>query len=105
MKILKNNFNLILFFALFIMVNILIMNKLKQDNQYEMVIVTEGDSLWTYAEMYANDVPYDRWIEEVMKMNNLASTTIYSGEELQIPGVPNAFPSTEIATYTMENKK
>ena len=51
MKILKNNFNLILFFALFIMVNMLIMNKLKQDNQYEMVIVTEGDSLWTYAEM------------------------------------------------------
>ena len=55
------------------------------ETSYEKIVVTEGDTLWGYSIQYAEKVPTERWIEDVMTLNDLSSTTIHVGEELRIP--------------------
>lgn len=52
---------------------------------YERIVVAEGDTLWSYSKQYADNVPAHRWIEEIVKMNNLSSAHIRAGEEILIP--------------------
>lgn len=59
--------------------------KIENDVSYEKVIVAEGDTLWSYSVQYANDVPVEKWIQEIVKVNNLSSTNIRVGEEIRIP--------------------
>lgn len=85
MKIIKNNSYLLLIIVFCLIFTILNVNKAGNEVAYEKVIVSEGDTLWGYSLEYANNVPTDKWIKEVVNLNKLSSTTIEVGKELQIP--------------------
>lgn len=53
--------------------------------EYEKITVAEGDTLWSYSKQYAENVPPHKWIQEIVKVNNLSSTHIRAGEEIRIP--------------------
>lgn len=87
MKFIKNNSYLLLAIVLCVIFTLIGNEKLKNDSiVYENVVVAEGDTLWSYSLKYANDVPTDKWIQEIVKVNNLTSIHIRAGEEIKIPG-------------------
>ena len=54
---------------------------------YKSIMIEQGDSLWDIADQYMS-VGYDNkadYIEEILEMNGLNSTTIHCGEYLCIP--------------------
>lgn len=62
------------------------MKKIENENvQYEKIVVAQGDTLWSYSKQYAENVPAHKWIQEIVKVNNLPSTHIRAGEEIIIP--------------------
>ena len=52
---------------------------------YKSVCVMPNDSLWNYAEEYAPDSDYERYIEEVVRMNNLQEYKINEGMNIIVP--------------------
>ena len=55
---------------------------------YKSVMVSEGDSLWKYAQMYGDNQYYDNYedyMKEVMNMNFLEDDTIITGQYLILP--------------------
>lgn len=55
---------------------------------YKSVMVSEGDSLWKYAQMYGDNQYYDSYedyMKEVMNMNFLEDDTIITGQYLILP--------------------
>ena len=97
MQLIKNNSYLLLVIVLCLIFTILGVNKAGNEVAYEKVIVAEGDTLWGYSLEYANNVPTDKWIKEVINLNKLSSTTIEIGKELQIPR-QQGFNQTDVAT-------
>jgi len=75
--------------------------KIKNDISYEKVVVTEGDTLWSFSTQYEKQIPADKWIAETIKLNDLASADIKVGEELRLPKgtkLNNGINGTEIAS-------
>ena len=58
---------------------------------YKSVIVHENDTLWNYALQYAPDDDYDKYIKEVVRMNNLRDDNIVVSMNLIIPYYSNEF--------------
>ena len=61
---------------------------------YKSIMVSEGDSLWKYAQMYGDNQYYDSYedyMQEVMNMNFLKDETITIGQYLVIPYYSNKF--------------
>lgn len=85
MNFIKNNSYLLFVIVLCFAFTAVGVNKSGQDVAYEKVIISEGDTLWDYSLEYGNNVPNDKWIKEVINLNNLSSTTIKAGKELKIP--------------------
>lgn len=90
----KSKFRFTVFMVLLIMVlgimagNLLGYNDASGDSkaQYETVIVSEGDTLWTIAERYwdkSSDLR--QLIYEISKINNIESGQIFVGQEISIP--------------------
>ena len=55
---------------------------------YKSIIVKSGDTIWDYAEEYANmDYydSYDSYIKEVIRINAMPDDSIQSGQYLIIP--------------------
>lgn len=55
---------------------------------YKSITVEDGDTLWDYAKMYADDEHYtskQAYIDEVIKMNALTDTEIISGQYIILP--------------------
>lgn len=55
---------------------------------YKSIMVSEGDSLWKYAQMYGDNQYYDSYedyMQEVMNMNSLEDDTIITGQYLILP--------------------
>lgn len=52
---------------------------------YDEITVHEGDTLWDLARQYGEQPTTDRWIQEVITLNNLPSSKIRVGETLKIP--------------------
>lgn len=52
---------------------------------YTGITVKSGDSLWAYAETYAPDGNYEKYIKEVMNINNLNSDKILPGYYIIVP--------------------
>lgn len=100
MQLIKNNSYLLLIIVLCMIFTIVGINKLEQEVTYEHLVVAEGDTLWDYSIQYANKVPSDKWIKEIMKMNNLSSTTIQVGDRIRIPTTVPQFDRSNIATNT-----
>lgn len=55
---------------------------------YTSIMIESGDTLWTLAEEYGDDIHYDSvadYINEVMQINHLNSEQINAGEYLIVP--------------------
>ena len=94
----RNNSYLLLAFVLFILFSFITIKKLEREVAYEQIIVAEGDTLWAYAKEYAEGVPTEKWIDEIMNVNHLSSATIQTGKKLKIPVFPKKEPYNDIAT-------
>lgn len=58
---------------------------------FKSVTVTYADSLWNYAVEYSNDGNYEKYINEVMRMNNLNDDNLKIGMNLVVPYFSNDF--------------
>ena len=55
---------------------------------YKSVMVRSGDTMWDYADLYADREfydSYDSYIKEVMNMNGLSNDHIQSGQYILLP--------------------
>ncbi len=105
MEFIKKNQYVLLAFSLCVVFAIVFIQKQKQEIVYEQIVVAPGDTLWAYSQQYAEDVPSDKWINEIMTINNLVSPTIQVGDELRIPVSGNVRQMDQIATKTMEDEE
>lgn len=102
MNFIKDNHYLVIAFVLFIGFSFLTIKNLTDEVTYAQIIVTEGDTLWAYSKEYAEGIPVEQWIDEVIKVNQLTSTTIKIGEKLKIPVSPDKMSYNQIATNSVE---
>lgn len=85
MTFIRNNSYFFVLFILCIGFTIIGVNKMAQEQAYVEITVSEGDTLWALAHHHADDRPVNQWIEDVMKLNDLATSTIHAGAELRLP--------------------
>lgn len=85
MTFIKNNSYFFVLFILCLSFTIIGVNNLEKEEAYVEVTVSEGDSLWALAHHHADNRPVNEWIEDVMKMNDLTTSTIHPGTELRLP--------------------
>jgi LysM repeat protein len=52
--------------------------------RYDQIVVGEGDSLWSIAQAHYQGDPRPR-VDQIMRINHLASPTLIPGEALRIP--------------------
>lgn len=55
---------------------------------YKSVMVNSGNTLWDFADTYADDRHYDsleKYVNEVMEMNHLGDESITAGQYIIIP--------------------
>lgn len=52
--------------------------------RYERVVVGPGDTLWSIAQAHYGGDPRSR-VDEIMRVNHLASPSLVPGETLRIP--------------------
>lgn len=60
---------------------------------YTSIEVKKGDTLWAIAETYISDEYNDRekYVEEVVALNDLQDTTIHTGQFLTVPYYASEF--------------
>lgn len=60
---------------------------MRQYKYYTSIMVQQGDSLWSIADVYITSEYHDKddYINEVKKLNHLNSNDIHAGEYLMIP--------------------
>ena len=54
---------------------------------FQSIEITKGDSLWNLADSYMSEeyASKEEYIEDIVKLNHLESTTIYDGQKLIVP--------------------
>ncbi|HJF30378.1 MAG TPA: LysM peptidoglycan-binding domain-containing protein [Sporosarcina psychrophila] len=87
MTFIKKNNYVLLIIVLCIGFAIIGANKYGQEQAITTITITEGDTLWDLAYLHSENVPADKWIKEVMSLNDLSSATIKKGEDLLLPVV------------------
>ena len=55
-------------------------------NNYTTYTVKKGDSLWAISQAF------DITVDELIKLNNLSTTTINIGDKLKVPNIINTIP-------------
>ena len=105
MEFIKNNSYLLLVVVLCMIFTVVGIQKMEQEVTYQQLTVAEGDTLWDYSIQYANNLPSDKWVKEIVKLNNLSSTTIKVGDELQIPTTIKEFDRGQIATHITSDEE
>lgn len=98
MQFIKNNSYLLLIVVLCMVFTMIGLHKMEREVAYQQLVVAEGDTLWDYSRQYANNVPAEKWIEEIVKLNHLSSTAIQAGDELRIPVKRPHFNQNDVAT-------
>lgn len=53
-------------------------------NNYEVISINKGETLWCIAEKYPNKDPR-KFIYEIKEINNLNSSIIYPGQKIKVP--------------------
>lgn len=105
MKFIKNNSYLLLVVAVCILFTLIGTHKMSNEMEFDKVVVVEGDTLWAYSLKYGQgNIPNDKWINDVVTLNNLTSTTIKVGDELKLPKIPALVDQTDIATIAGESQ-
>jgi hypothetical protein len=86
MAIIQKNSFITLFFALILFLSIYtVLTHSNSESQVSFIEIEEGDTLWSLAESFSGEIPHHDWIDEIMKVNDLPSTTIIAGTSIQIP--------------------
>lgn len=75
----------------------------KEKNITEITIM-EGDTLWGLAFHHAENVPKEQWMKEVMRLNDLATVTIKTGENLRLPTVKTMEDNQNITQLAGDNR-
>lgn len=98
MAIIQKNSFITLFFVLILFLSIYtVVSHNSSQPHMNYVEIDEGDTLWSLAESFSGDIPHHDWIDEVMKVNELPSTTIIAGSSIQIPN--------ELLNYAPDNTR
>ena len=87
MKIRKGRLGFVLFVTIMIIglfVSSLTASASSSDD-YIIVIVNDGDTLWNIAQTYSTDNNIRRAIFEIEQMNDIRKSIIHPGQELKIP--------------------
>ncbi|MHB8171095.1 MAG: cell division suppressor protein YneA [Thermincolia bacterium] len=53
--------------------------------EFETLIVKQGDTLWSIASRYQSDEDPRGIIHQILKINNLDQSSIYAGQNLKVP--------------------
>lgn len=86
MKWIKNNqFAALLVGVLIICSTMFSLSIIDDEESYNEIFISNGDTLWTLAEQYRGNTPKQTWISEVMLANRLENQLIQAGETLKIP--------------------
>lgn len=104
MTFIKNHSYFLMSLVLLLFFSFMIIKKMEQEIVYEQIIVSEGDTLWAYSQEYANGMPVEKWIDEMIAINHLSSDKIRAGEKLQIPVTPQKIQYNDIATNLTEEQ-
>ncbi|WP_193768966.1 cell division suppressor protein YneA [Metasolibacillus meyeri] len=65
--------------------------------QYEEIIITHGDTLWSLADQYRGKMSTEQWIGFVKTTNYLPNEKLVSGQQLLVP-----VEKRSIAAYQMK---
>ena len=87
MTFIKNNSYIILLIVLCMGFALIGVTKSVKEQTVTEITVMEGDTLWALALHHAENKSKDQWMTEVMRLNNLTTVTIKSGEDLILPTV------------------
>lgn len=85
MNFIKNNSYLLVVLVLCIAFAFIGVSKYSKEQAYSEITITEGDTLWELAYHYSGKESPGKWVTNVMKINNLPSSTIRSGDSLLLP--------------------
>lgn len=76
----------VLFVSIIIFASTLTINAYSKDiPQFKYINVQEGDTLWSLASNYMNDIEIREAIYEISKLNNIHNASIYPGDIIAIP--------------------
>ena len=56
-----------------------------EDFTTSAITISSGDTLSSIAVAYCNEKPVDEAVSDIMRINNMSSTSICAGQELLIP--------------------
>ncbi len=87
MTFIKNNSYALFIVILCIGFAIIGVSKYGNEQAVTTITITEGDTLWGLAYRHSENMPAEKWIKEVMKLNDLSTATIKKGEDLLLPAV------------------
>ena len=80
-----------------------VLKEAKSDsNSFVEITVTEGDTLWGLAQDYSQKDSTNKWIAEVMELNDMSSTMIISGDTLKMPKADHVLPDSLLAEMAGE---
>lgn len=105
MEFIKKNHYVLLAFSLCIVFTFIVIHQQQREIVYQQITVGPGDTLWAYSQEYADSVPSDKWINEIMTINNLVSPSIQVGDELRIPVSGKRRQLDQVATKTTEDEE
>ncbi|NYB73575.1 LysM peptidoglycan-binding domain-containing protein [Sedimentibacter hydroxybenzoicus DSM 7310] len=76
----------VLFISIIIFASSLTINAYSKDiPQFKYINVREGDTLWSLASTYMDDIEIRKAIFEISKHNNIQNASIYPGDVIAIP--------------------
>jgi len=87
MTFIKKNSYVVLIIVLCTVFAIIGVSKYEIEQTVTKITITEGDTLWGLAYLHSENMSTDKWIKEVIKLNDLSSATIKKGEDLLLPAV------------------
>lgn len=85
MTFIKNNSYILLLIFLCMGFALIGVTKSVKEQMVTEITVMEGDTLWALALHHAENSSKDQWMQEVMRLNNLTTVTIKTGEDLLLP--------------------
>lgn len=85
MTFIKNNSYILLLIILCMGFAIIGVNKTGKEHAVTKITIMEGDTLWGLSLHHAENMSKDQWMKEVMRLNDLATVTIKTGEDLLLP--------------------
>lgn len=56
-----------------------------EEPQYQSIVVSSGDTLWSIAKKYGNDSDIREYIHKVKEINNLDSSVLYDNTAILVP--------------------